>query len=171
VVVSQWNHGSWAAGAAPAGRGTISEVGDEAVFTGRLFLNTAAGRDTFETLKALTEDGGPGSEWSFGYLAEEEGPEEISGRTVNLIRRVTVFECSPTLRGAAGPGKTRTLAAKSARSDDPDELTRLYLKAIKDQLDREVTWELEDIRHRLAMDQLHDQQRAEIFDIRERYFR
>jgi hypothetical protein len=55
VLVSAWNHSAYGAGrdSLPVGVGVVRSEGDHAVFRGRLLLETAAGRDTYEVLKAL----------------------------------------------------------------------------------------------------------------------
>src|SRR3954469_9939021 len=56
VRISAYNHGSWQ-GALPVGKGYISVDGDSAVLKGQFFMNTTHGRDTFETVKQLSEAG------------------------------------------------------------------------------------------------------------------
>jgi len=52
VKLSDWGH-SAVRGDAPVGKGVIEVEGSKAVFRGRIFLNTEAGRETFATLKEL----------------------------------------------------------------------------------------------------------------------
>lgn len=107
VRISAFNHGSWD-GALPVGKGTIIEVGDEAVFEGQFFLSTSGGRDTFETVKLLDDLG----EWSYSLhdVVAEQG--EFEGKRVRFLKSIRVHEVSPVLQGA-GIG-TRTLGVKSA---------------------------------------------------------
>lgn len=106
VPMSSYNHTSWD-GALPVGKGSISERGDWAVFTGQFFMNTTHGRDAFETIKAL----GDLAQYSYGYDVTDGGPAVFEGKSVRELRKLDVFEVSPVLMGA-GLG-THTLAIKS----------------------------------------------------------
>ncbi|WP_062207966.1 HK97 family phage prohead protease [Streptomyces sp. NBRC 109706] len=116
VAISAYGHASWGA-ALPAGKGVIHVRGDEAVLDGQFFLATAHGRDTFETVKALAEDGL--GEWSYGFDIDEYAFGEHDGRHVRFLDRVTVHEVSPVLLGAGV--NTRTLAAKSRNQTFAEE--------------------------------------------------
>lgn len=114
VVISAYDHKSWD-GALPVGKGMIHEVGNQAVFEGKFFLNTTGGRDTFNTVKEL----GDQCEWSYGYNVDDSEPGTHEGKSVRILKKMTVFEVSPVLRGA-GEG-TRTLSAKAAAAGaEPD---------------------------------------------------
>lgn len=106
VPMSAYNHTSWD-GALPVGKGSITERGDWAVFTGQFFMNTTHGRDAYETVKAL----GPLAQYSYGYQVLDGGPVTHDGKQANAIRKLDVFEVSPVLMGA-GIG-THTMAIKS----------------------------------------------------------
>ncbi len=110
VVISAYNHKSWE-GALPVGKGTIHEVGNEVIMKGRFFLNTTAGRDTFEVVKEL----GARQEWSYGFNVLESEPGEHEGKSVRVLKRMAVHEVSPVLRGA-GVGTT-TRYAKSLKDE------------------------------------------------------
>jgi phage head maturation protease len=110
VVISAYNHKSWE-GALPVGTGTISEEGDQVVMKGRFFLNTTAGRDTFEVVKEL----GPRQEWSYGFNVDDSERGEHEGKSVRILKKMTVHEVSPVLRGA-GLGTT-TRYAKSLKDE------------------------------------------------------
>ena len=69
VKISAWNHGSWGS-QMPVGRGTIREQGDQAILTGKFFLDTQRGRDTFTTVK----ESGDLMEWRYGYDILESSP-------------------------------------------------------------------------------------------------
>lgn len=112
VVISSYNHKSWE-GALPVGKGTVHEVGDAAIFKGQFFMNTQAGKDTFEVVKQL----GDRQEWSYGFNVDESEQGEHEGKSARILKKMTVFEVSPVMRGA-GVG-TRTTYAKSFG----DELT------------------------------------------------
>jgi HK97 family phage prohead protease len=106
VRISAYNHASWA-GALPVGKGTIRVDADRAVLEGEFFLNTVAGRDTFEVVKGL----GGLQEWSYGFDVLDSEPGTVDGRPVQMLKRVEVHEVSPVMLGA-GIG-TETLAVKS----------------------------------------------------------
>jgi HK97 family phage prohead protease len=108
VRISAYGHKSWE-GALPVGKATIKEVGNEAIFDGRIFLDTQAGRDTFTVIKELGEDGL--QEFSYGYDPIEYSFGEHEGQPVRFLTKVKVHEVSPVLLGA-GVG-TRLLTAKS----------------------------------------------------------
>lgn len=111
VRISAYGHGSWG-GALPVGVGEIRTDPHRAVLHGRFFLNTTAGRDTFEVVKGLADL----QEWSYGFDIDEDAVETRDGETVRVLKRVTVHEVSPVMLGA-GVG-TRTLAVKAAGTDD-----------------------------------------------------
>lgn len=120
VLISAYNHQSWG-GALPVGKGRI-EVGPRgAILKGQFFLNTQQGRDTFETVKALAEEGL--GEWSYGFDVEESEDGQHEGKSARVLKKLKVYEVSPVLRGA-GVG-TATLEAKAGgygkKPKDEDE--------------------------------------------------
>lgn len=110
VVISAYNHKTWE-GALPVGKGVIHEVGDQVVMKGQFFMNTTHGRDHFEVVKAL----GAKQEWSYGFNVDDSEQGEHEGKAVRVLKRMTVHEVSPVLRGA-GVG-TRTTYAKSLKDE------------------------------------------------------
>ena len=116
VAISAYGHASWS-GALPAGKGTIHVRGDQAVLDGTFFLSTQHGRDTFETVKALAEDGL--GEWSYGFDIDKSVFGEHEGKSVRFLDRLTVHEVSPVLLGAGI--NTRTLAAKGRNQTFAEE--------------------------------------------------
>lgn len=108
VVISSYNHKSWE-GALPVGKATIHEVGNQVVMKGQFFMNTTHGRETFETVKALAEDGL--GEWSYGFNVDDSESGQHEGKSVRILKKMSVYEVSPVMRGA-GVG-TRTTYAKS----------------------------------------------------------
>jgi hypothetical protein len=112
VIMSDFNHGAIPRfgfpGRPPVGKGTIEEVGDDAIFSGKFFLDTVAGLDAYRTTKAV----GDLQEWSYHYevLQAEQGMKD--GKPVRLLKSLDVFEVSPVYRGA-GEG-TRTVSLKYA---------------------------------------------------------
>lgn len=116
VRISAYGHKSWD-GLLPVGKGVIRIKGKKAILEGQFFMNTTHGRDTFETVKELSEAGL--QEWSYGFDINGYSFGEEKGQQVRYLDRVTVHEVSPVLLGA-GIG-TRTLSAKRRSTDgDPD---------------------------------------------------
>jgi prohead serine protease len=108
VRISSYNHGSWQ-GSLPVGKGVIRIIGNEAHLEGQFFMNTTHGRDTFETIKALSEDGQ--QEWSYGFdVKDSEAPGEEHKGAKRVLKSLNVYEVSPVMMGA-GIG-TRTLVMK-----------------------------------------------------------
>jgi hypothetical protein len=118
VAISNFGHKIWE-GAPPVGKGVIREVGNEAVFEGQFFMNTTHGRDAFETVKALTEDDGPGTEWSYGFDVEDseparKGESPYGDKHRRTLKKLKVHEVSPVLIGA-GVG-TRVTGIKEKKT-------------------------------------------------------
>jgi Caudovirus prohead serine protease len=133
VRISSFGHGSWS-GSLPVGKGVIREDGEKALLDGQFFLNTATGRDHFETVKEM----GGLMEWSYGYDVVEGGPGKHQGEDVNFLRKLKVHEVSPVLLGAGID--TTTLAVKaSERKPFPDEFERV-LGDVKELFDRVEGW-------------------------------
>lgn len=109
VRMSAYQHGSWH-GALPVGKGRVFERGNEAIFEGRFFLNTVAGREHYLTVKEM----GDLQEWSFALPEMDWSMVEEDGRRVREIKRVSIPEVSPVLMGAGID--TRTLAVKGAET-------------------------------------------------------
>jgi len=117
VVISAYGHKSWE-GLLPVGKGTIHEEGDTAVLRGRFFLNTTHGRDTWETVKELSES--DLQEWSYSLADVVSRKDTVDGRKVRVIEKVRVKEVSPVLMGAGID--TTTLSTKALASITRDEL-------------------------------------------------
>jgi len=111
VIISAYGHKSWE-GALPVGKGTIHEVGNQVVLKSQFFMDTTHGRDHFNTVKALGDKG----EWSYGFKVEDSEQSEHEGKSVRMLKKMTVYEVSPVFRGA-GVG-TRTVSAKASTDDD-----------------------------------------------------
>lgn len=88
------------------GKGVTSVNDERAVFKGSLFLDTAAGRDAYDTLKNM----GDLMQYSWGFRVLDAAPAEQDGQFVRVIKRAELFEVSPVLVGA-GMG-TGTLSLK-----------------------------------------------------------
>jgi hypothetical protein len=119
VPISAWGHASWQPGYLPVGRAVIREDGGWAVAKGRLFLDMAAGKETFAALAGLREL----TEWSYGFLIIKSRPERIGGAPVRVLEKLDVYEVSPVLKGAGKGTHTVSLAGT-----DPAQLAlrRLY---------------------------------------------
>lgn len=118
VRISAYGHKSWE-GKLPVGRGTIKEIGDEAIFEGKFFLNTEAGREHFELVKEMSVDPGL-QEWSYGFDVLDGAPGQHDGQDVFFIKKLKVHEVSPVLLGAGV--NTRTLALKGDQLKFADHL-------------------------------------------------
>jgi len=108
VRISAYNHKSWK-DALPVGRGTIHEVGDQAILKGQFFLATQHGRDTFETIKAMGEL----QEWSYGFDTVDSERGMKDDQSVQFLKKLKVHEVSPVMLGAGVD--TRTLAVKGGQ--------------------------------------------------------
>lgn len=100
-----------------AGAGEI--IGEEQIGDGvwaiaelKFFLNTEAGREEYETIKALDELGHT-QEFSYGYDILAAQPGQVDGKNVQVLKSLSVYEISPVLRGA-GIG-THQLAVKGRK--------------------------------------------------------
>lgn len=111
VKISAYEHALWK-GEMPVGKGVIHEVGDNVILKGQFFMDTTAGRDTFNTVKAM----GDLQEWSYGYKTLEEEHGTYEGKSANIIKKQQVFEVSPVNLGA-GIG-THTTAVKAYTEGD-----------------------------------------------------
>lgn len=105
VRIAQWGH-NW--GVPVIGKGTIHADDTTAWVDGQFFLDTAAGNDTYKTVKNL----GSLQEWSYGFQILEATYGQFEGRDVRFLKGLDVFEVSPVMIGA-GIG-TGTDAIKSA---------------------------------------------------------
>lgn len=120
VPMSAYGHSSWPEHGArlPVGRGDIAEVGTKGIFDGRFFIDTTHGRDTYLTVKHLGELG----EFSYGYKilgAQPTDQKTARGKRVVRLKRLDIFEASPTLIGA---GETELIGIKG---DDEGPLAGL----------------------------------------------
>lgn len=102
TVAMTWSH-DWSQ---IIGKGVVRLTDDEAIFDGRFFTETTAGRDAYLTVKAM----GAAQQWSFGFQISAAEPGVKDGQDVRFIKSLEVFEASPVLVGANRA--TRTLAIK-----------------------------------------------------------
>ena len=113
VRMSAYGHRSWY-GELPVGKGRIYESGKDAIFEGQFFLTTNAGRETYETVKAM----GDLQEWSFALPEVESETRTDNGQAYRAIKKVRVPEVSPVLLGAGVD--TRTLDVKGEAQKPKD---------------------------------------------------
>ena len=129
VRIAAWGHG-W--DQLPVGRGEIHAVETEAKVDGRFFLDTAAGKEHYLTVRAL----GDLQEWSFSYDILEHEYGKRDGQDVRFLKRLKVHEVSPVMLGAGID--TRTLDIKGLEQDvSLAELMRL-LKVYLGEIEGEV---------------------------------
>lgn len=131
VLVSSYNHASWG-GALPVGKGVIRDSADgkSAVAELQFFMNTQAGRETFETVKATGEL----QQWSYGFNVEDQEQGEFEGKSVRFLKSLDVYEISPVLVGA---GKsTETLAIKGLTPEQIEQMAE-WLEEQKEEEDDE----------------------------------
>ena len=107
-VVEKWNHGH----DLPTGQADIFERGNEAIAAGRFFLDTQAGRDHYQTIKNL----GPLTEWSYSFTVDDSGPGSFGGRSVRVLRKMTVSGIAPVTRGAGENTRTTQIKRRSGLS-------------------------------------------------------
>lgn len=122
AAISAYGHQSWK-GQLPVGKGLIRETSTEGIFEGRFFMDTQAGADTFTVVKELSADDGPGQEWSYGLLNVQSEMGTKDGRRVRFLKKITVPEVSPVLKGAGID--TRTIEAKGLKQPNSEVQARL----------------------------------------------
>lgn len=111
----------------PVGKGVISADKNQAVFKGRFFLTTTAGKDAYETVKEM----GSLQQWSWGFRVTDASEDTVDGKRIRRIKSADVFEVSPVLVGANR--ETHTLAIKSGDlSDDGSDIDDEALAALLD---------------------------------------
>ena len=91
------------------GMAKIREVKDEVIADMKFYLNTAGGREWYETIKANYENDIQ-QEYSYGFNILQEDRRDVDGRNVRGLLKLKVHEVSPVLLGAGE--NTRTLAVK-----------------------------------------------------------
>lgn len=145
LKVCQTGH---AHGALPIGAGEIvGEINIDgklwAVADVKLFTDTTAGKDTHTVLSHLKAMGHT-QEWSYGYDILEAGPGEVEGRPVQILKRLSVYEVSPVLRGA-GIG-THTIDVKGFKDWSSDSVYQAWA-ALHPYVEGEVGSWVCDVRH------------------------
>lgn len=107
----QWEH--------PIGKGVVRVEPDRAVFSGRLWLDTFDGEQAYKRIK----NAGKLQQYSWGFQITDSNRGDFRGEPSRFIAGTELFEVSPVLIGAAGPGNTATLAIKHGRRDQRVTLT------------------------------------------------
>lgn len=106
-VIMTWAH-DWTK---PIGKGRVRVERDRAVFSGRLWLDTHDGEQAYRRIK----NAGSLQQYSWGFQILDSDRGDFKGERVRFIKATELFEVSPVLIGAAGPGNTATLSVKDAR--------------------------------------------------------
>jgi HK97 family phage prohead protease len=136
VLISAYNHGTWGC-ALPVGKGTIHADDTKAWLEGQFFLDTAAGAETWKTIKNT----GDLQEWSYGYKVLETGEvtdEMYQNGVWRVIKKTKVWEVSPVMVGA-GIG-TETVSVKSAKDEptpeaiEAERVAAAAAKAVRDEM-------------------------------------
>lgn len=115
VVISAYGHTSHG-GMLPVGKGVIKTTDTEAILRGQFFMDTTAGRETFEVVKNL----GPLQEWSYSLHDVKAYFGTFDGKDVQFLESIFVKEVSPVLRGAGT--NTRTVAVKAAPTQQEENV-------------------------------------------------
>lgn len=121
VKLCAWGH-NW--GTLPVGKGVINIVGNQAIFTGKFFLDTDAGIQTYKTVKNLDSI----QEWSWGFKVKEFKYGDMDGQRVKFILATEPYEVSPVLVGANQ--ETGTLEIKSANQVEEDAIDRTEIDSL-----------------------------------------
>jgi len=151
VRISYWGH-RWQD--LPVGRGVIHADDKQAWVDGRFFLDTEAGKETYQTVKNLEDL----QEWSYGFDIEEaeRGKFEDQGE-VQFLKKLVVHEVSPVMLGAGVD--TRTVDIKGLKPYPNEHACRL-----RDPGDfeadsfRRVTREHEGKKYAVIMGRLKDEE-------------
>jgi hypothetical protein len=150
VPIGVWAHGSVLHRLSPAGIGRITTTHTDARVVGRYLLDSDHGRSEFATVKAMHDAGHP-LEWSYHYAVEDAdtGPAARQLGARRVLKRLRVKEASPCLEGAAGPGRSGTLAAKQhgGRDLEPDE--KRWLRDLAGEVRGRTSGDYRELGHRL----------------------
>lgn len=117
VRIASWGH-NW--GTLPVGKGVIHADTERAWVDGEFFLETAAGKDTHTTVKALAGL----QEWSYGFDVKAYKFGQFAGQDVRFLEGLDVFEVSPVMIGAGI--NTRTEFVKGSFDSECDQLIALH---------------------------------------------
>ncbi len=124
IPISSYGHGSWK-GSLPVGKAILNADSTHAWVDGRFFTNTAAGADTYHTVKGL----GGLAQWSYGYdvlqgITSTDPRMAAYPSARRGLVSVNVHEVSPVLVGAGvGTATTAIKSAFAAIADEPRAFT------------------------------------------------
>lgn len=122
VRIAYWGH-RW--GDLPVGRGVIHANETEAWVDGQFFMNTTAGRETYETVKGLGEL----QEWSYGFDVDRSRQGEFAGQQVTFLDGLTVYEVSPVMLGAGIDTRTVEIKGDGTRMGADESGTEILRSA------------------------------------------
>ena len=120
VLVEGWNHDY----GLPPGKGVIQSNKKEAWIEGAFFLGTSAGKEHYETLKAL----GGLEEWSYTFQIVDSARETRDEEDVRVLEKLDVWGVAPVTRGAGIGTRTVTLKAAANLSDEDVQQLKTLLK-------------------------------------------
>jgi len=109
VVVEPWNHNYQAP---PVGRGTIGERENEAVLSGKFFLDTPAGLEHYTVVKHMRDV----QEWSYSFYILEAEYGVHDGKEVRFLKKLDVVGVGPVTRGTGVD--TRVTDIKGRKQDE-----------------------------------------------------
>lgn len=113
------------------GKGVIRNEENQAVFHGEFNMNTTAGKEAYETVKAM----GDIQQWSFGFEVNdsERGMFTKDGQEteVRFLKDVKVWEVSPVLVGANQNTHTLAVKEKDLKEEDIDDVNTEF-EEVKD---------------------------------------
>jgi HK97 family phage prohead protease len=110
VRISYWGH-RWQD--LPVGKGVIHQDEKQAWVDGAFFLDTMAGRETYQTVKNLGEL----QEWSYGYDVLDSSFGKFQEQDVRFLRSLDVAEVSPVLLGAGIDTRTERIKGMGSDAD------------------------------------------------------
>lgn len=108
VILEGWNHDH----GLPVGKGRVFERGNEAIFSGRFFLETQPGRDHFEVVKELRP------EFSYTFDILDAKPTTNAGRAGRILRKLDVWGVAPVTRAAGIATRVLDLKGRSKTTQD-----------------------------------------------------
>lgn len=129
VIIGSWGHKTHEL---PVGKGVIRTDAKEAVVEGAFFLDTAVGRDTYQTVKNL----GALGEWSYVFSIKRWENERHEGTYRRVLLEQEVYSVDPVLVGAGID--TRTTDIKGIKrpfldhAEDVEELMAEFVSRVKE---------------------------------------
>ena len=118
------------------GKGKIKQDDEQAVFEGEFNMNTTAGKEAYETVKAM----GDIQQWSFGFevndsehgMFKKDGGDEVE---VRYLKDVKVWEVSPVLVGANQNTHTLAVKDKDIKDEEAVDDVDTEFEEVKDEKD------------------------------------